>query len=247
MGNIIPSEKLAELRQLVALLPSLCGMLEKAAQIRLVIDSSIIIGDLYWLVNKRKKLAAKTILQELIASATVIAYAPLELKIEVEKWISEVARNKSTDEQPLYAEWLEYQKNLVFCKAAKTICNEELYKRDPSDLPFVYVCSQVGAAAIISKDADIQETAEVAQLDIIFTLRDYARSKSIEVTITLSGMVLVTTTMLAFIGILKLLKSLVQQLVQKMPWLAASLFVAILISVIHPKSRISCWFVAFLI
>ncbi len=152
----IHSDHLHGFRELLAFYPTLVGLFGFLPQLRLVIDSNIVLSELIWLVTKRRNPTARTALQEVIASGTIVAFAPEKLREEIKKHIKTIATDKGISEELLYTEWQNYEKYLHFCPVDALEENDNLPKRDPADLPFIYLYSRVGASAIVSWDKDIQ-------------------------------------------------------------------------------------------
>jgi len=177
-GPIVPSDSLASLRELFIGIPHLAKVFSILPQLRLVIDSNIIISDLIWLTQKRQKEFARTSLQEVITSGTVIAFAPNKLREEIEEHLPRLAVEKGIPIENLRKEWIEYQKYLRFCESKQLAGESERQIVDPDDLPFIYLYGYVGAAAVVSRDHHILAMgAPTVKLDVIIHLRNYARQK----------------------------------------------------------------------
>ncbi len=236
----ISSDHLTGLRELAFSLPQFAAAFRGLHQVRLVIDSNIILQELIWLTKRRANPAATTDLQEAIASGTVIAYAPSQLREEVEKHFSRIASEQGIPEERLYAAWECYQKGLNFCEAEPA----EKFRvinpgRDPSDLPFIYLYAQVGAAAVVSRDKDIQAMgAATVRLDVMVHLREYARAKTIEVSIAFGGTIVFTGIGIAAVKLVTNLAATLAQGFTRLPdWLKLVLVMGAVIAVCHPKSR----------
>jgi hypothetical protein len=62
--------------------------------------------------------------------------------------------------------------------------------QDPDDLPYLYLCAELGAEAIYTRDTDLEAMdAPVIGADVVVFLRDYSRAASIEVTIKAGGFI----------------------------------------------------------
>lgn len=234
-SQIIPSDDLAPVRELIAGIPSLAQIFDIFPQLRFVVDSNVIIGDLIWLAKTRENPSARTSLQEVIDAGAVIAFAPARLCEEVEKHIPKLARKNGIPEEMLREEWLNYQTYLRFCDVEEVVAEYGQQVIDPNDLPFVSLYGQVGAAAVISKDPHISAMgAPTVKLDVIIQLRDYSRSKSVEVTIKMGGYILTGITIEMVFETLKLAASLFKKLPS---WMQVGLIVAAGILLLYPKSR----------
>ena len=235
----IPSSHLAGLRELAFSLPQFAAAFRNLHQVRLVIDSNIVLADLIWRAKRRTNPSATTALQEVIASGTVVAYAPLQLREEVEKHIPRIAVDEGIPEERLSDEWGRYRQCLIFCEVVPggiPKCNEE---RDPSDLPFIYLYAQVGAAAVVSRDKDIPAMgAAVVSLEIILLLREYSRAEVVEVSITFFGATILTGL---GVGAIKLAVQAVSSLAHwfaRLPdGLKIALFLGVVFAILHPRSR----------
>src|SRR3989344_1810025 len=109
---LVPSDHLARLREFLITIPYLMELFGVLPQLRFVIDSNIIIHDLIWLIKHRQNPSARTGLQEVIASETIIAFAPNWLRTEIEKHIPIIAAEQHIPVYRLQEEWLSYQKYL---------------------------------------------------------------------------------------------------------------------------------------
>lgn len=235
----IPSDHLAGLREIIFSLPSLSAIFSDLQQIRLVIDSNSVIDDLVWLARTRHNLSARTSLLELIASGTVIAYAPMQLREEVERHIARIAAEEGISEKRLNAAWQKYQPALKFCEASSPLVQIPNRDRDPNDLPFVFLYVQVGAAAIVSRDKDLPAMgANTIPVGVLLNLRDYARAKTIEISIFVGGQVIV---MVIAIGIFQLAAKLVTAVAQGFSRLPVGMQIVLglgaVAAVCHPRSR----------
>jgi predicted nucleic acid-binding protein len=235
----IPSDHLAGLREIIFSLPTLVGTLDGLQQIRLVVDSNCVIDDLIWLSRTRTNPSAKTSLLEVIESGTVIAYAPVQLHEQVEKHLAEIAAEENIPEDRLYAEWKSYQQALKFCEASSPQFHIPNSDRDPSDLPFICLCAQVGALAIVSRDKDLPAMgACTISVEVLLDLRNYARARTIELSLSVDGQFFITAITM---GIFQLTTQLVRTLAQVFARLPVGLQLVLgigaFVALCHPRSR----------
>lgn len=138
-----------------------------------------------WMAKRNNPLA-KTDLQELLHSKTIIAQAPTFLKEEVEKYLPILAEEKNIELTFMQGEWDKYTSLIIFYD----ITIEEYEKenvRDPKDLPYIKLQKATGAI-IHSKDKDIQAMGgTVITHSVITNLRDYSRNSAIEYTLKIGG------------------------------------------------------------
>lgn len=237
---VFPSEHLVVLRELISSLPYLSVAFGNLQQFRLVVDANIVLADLIWRAKHRTNPSATTALQEVVASGTVVAYAPLQLREQVEKHFSRIAAEEQISEELLHIEWRSYQACLVFCQSEfdpnVKVVNPD---RDPDDLPFIYLAAKVGAAGVLTRDKDISAMgAPTVPVAIVLQLRDYARGKAVELSIEVGGTVIVAGV---GVGAIKLAADLATTLARgfaRLPDAAKILIVlATAFAILHPTSR----------
>src|SRR5712692_6528722 len=154
-GHFLKSDDLAMLREFLATARLLGDTFENAIQLRVILNSNAIVSDLIWLSKKRIKPEARTSIQELVASQTLIPYAPSVAKLEIEKHIADVALKKGIPEEQLRNVWANYQKSVHFCDVEIETQEDNARVRDPNDLPFIRLEEQIGASGIVTNDKDI--------------------------------------------------------------------------------------------
>lgn len=240
MGNTgtgdlkIPSDNLASLRKLIAAM----GIVGVVHQVRVVVDSNWVLRDLRWLLGSRSNPAARTAFQEVLASGTLVAYAPNALMTEVQEHIPDLARALGIEENRVWECWESYQTDLHFSKPDMARASQWSSLRDPSDLPFVYLYGNVGAEAILTADNDIRDsTAKVVNLDVVLSLRDYSRAAAPEMTIKLGGALVLVAgieTLHVAIGTLKAIYGGITNLPRGAQVI---LLIVGILAAAHPKAR----------
>lgn len=181
---------------------------------------------------KRKNPLAKTELQELLHSKTIIAQAPTFLKEEVEKYLPILSEKKNIELSSMQKEWDNYMSLIVFYE----IKIEEYEKenvRDPKDLPYIKLQKATGAI-IHSKDKDIQAMGgSVITHSVITNLRDYSRDSAIEYTLKIGG-VFAGHISENLIDLLMLLLKKIFSTIKDMPewarWMALGMLVLVLLN-----------------
>jgi len=239
MQNVnIPSDSLSQLRELISRDPQLLAYFGVPLQIRLVVDTNCVLSDLLWLAGKRQNPAARTNLQEVIDAGVVIVFAPLQLCEEVKEHIPRLAREQRIAEALLWQEWQSYQKDLRFCDVGSIHDSVDRPIADPDDLPFVALSAHIGAAAIVSRDHHIAAMgANMIGQEVVIQLREYARAKSIELTIKLGGYSLTVVVTGSAMVIAKLVAILVQSFARLPVWLQLAVLAGVGIGILHPYSR----------
>lgn len=166
--------------------------------VNVVVDSSQVIHQILWAVRKKRQPEARTDLAEVLDSGVITAYAPEQLRQEVESKIPVLAAAKSIPEEALWTEWRDIESRIVF----QTVRNHRAPKgtRDVKDLPFIRLAKRIGALGILTHDRDIPamggRTLSTATLK---KFRDYARAKAAAVGAFLS-MVFWTVLVITLIG-----------------------------------------------
>lgn len=188
----VPSDILSPLRDLfshlVAVNSGWAAVLDMPLQIRVVIDANKVLADLVWMVRDRRTPSARNALQEGIDSGTVVAFVPLQLREEVEEHIPEFAKEKGLDVQQLRQAWESYQPCLRFWNVGPLPFKDDGSTRDPTDLPYTTLATQIGAVAIVSSDKDIPAMGwQTIGREVELPLRDYARAASCVLTLQLGG------------------------------------------------------------
>lgn len=228
----IRSDVLNDLRPLFETVPIL-KMFEGIAQLSLIIDANILMGDLLWMTKKRETPGARTELFELLQAGTVRAFAPTFLAEEMAINLPREAKRKKVSLETLNGVWIEYKELISFVDVGGP---DEDY-HDPKDAPYIKLQRQVGAL-IYSRDQDIPKMkGSVVSAVVIASLRIYSRQVVVEYSIKAGG----TGCLYISFELLKLMTKFVRALfggAKRMPkkiWLIA---MAILLGVlIYPPSR----------
>ena len=158
------------------------------AKFDIVVDANIIIGDLIWLVSKRKKPDAVTELMECIQAGTIVAYIARSVLTEVDEHISTIAAAKNLSEAALRQEWKTYRKLVKIRTPRKVLVDRYKKGRDPDDAPTIALEKMVRADGILSKDADIPAMGGlVIEMEFTKRAREYSRKTAVAATIRLSS------------------------------------------------------------
>jgi predicted nucleic acid-binding protein len=231
---VAPAETLNSFRDMVASFPML-STIAQLHRVRFVVDANVVLSDLRWLA-RRKNPEARTILQEVLAGGTVIAFAPPQLDAEVTRHLPRIAKKAKVAVEVLEAEWLAYRAQFRFRAPAEG--ERPAHVQDPDDLPYLYLRAEIGAEAIYTNDSDLVAMgAPVVGAEIVIALRDYTRASSIDVSIKMGGTVVAVASGAVLMKIWEGVKTLfaaVGQLPAWMKWLLAGVAVA---AVLHPRSR----------
>ncbi|CAE6794145.1 hypothetical protein [Nitrospira defluvii] len=234
----VPPDHLSSLRILIERSPGLSPFVRGLQQLRLVIDASFLLGDLIWLVKKRKEPSARTAFKEVLASGTILAIAPVTLRQEVCEKIPLIAVRENIAEAQLREEWDSYQPFLHYVAEddrRSSLAMGADSARDPNDLPYIYLYHSTDAAAVLSLDKDIAAMgAPTVGFDVIIHLRDYARSKTVEVSFLVCG---ATIGAASLQGAMELFAGLARGVAQLPDWAKLLLVIGGLVAVLHPGIR----------
>ena len=200
----IPSDTLKALRQLCAQIPTFHFLLVDILQVRLIIDTNIVISELLELAKPHRSRIFRTALQELVENGTVIAYVPNQQKEEIARCWPAAAAENGIHADCAERLWRDYQKDLRFCDVP--VSEREQPVRDANDLPLIDLAVLIGAHGIASKDHDIVAMGgRAVSIDFLLSLRDYSRHKVVEVTVQIGSTVVTVaalgTIALAFMAI----------------------------------------------
>ncbi|MGE4530894.1 MAG: PIN domain-containing protein [Acidithiobacillus sp.] len=164
------------------------NFLRHLAQFNVVVDANVILGDLIWLVGKRKNPEATTELVECINAGTIVAYVARPVLAEVDEHITTIATAKKLPEDALRREWKSYRKLLKLRTPSKALVDRYKEGQDPDDAPTIALAKMIRADGILSKDSDIVAMGGlVIELDFTNHARDYSRKTAVAVTIRCSG------------------------------------------------------------
>ena len=202
----IRSEMLGHLRKI----EELNGLLGTLAEFVVVVDANIILGDLIWLVSKRKKQDAMTELMECIQAGTIIAYVARTVLSEVDEHIPTIAANKGISEEALRQEWKTYRKLIKVRTPRKALVDRYKGGQDPDDAPTLALERMLRADGILSKDSDIVAMGGlVIESDFTKQARDYSRKTAVTATIRCSGGIALIVSLAAIDVVLKSAKCFV--------------------------------------
>lgn len=236
--SVLNSANLATLREVIATTRVLREAIGNAIQVRVVLDTNVILRDLIYLSKRRGKVGVRTSIQELIVSQTLIPYAPSVAIHEVERNLPSIAGKRHVAVEVMQEVWVEYRKSLHFCDVKREVSEDERDARDPTDLPFIQLAKKIGAGGIATNDKDIPAMGgNSIHFDCIIQLRDYARAKQLELTIQFGGMVLMVAGVTALIALVRVFQNIIRSIGQLPTAVKLVLVGAVVFVIAHPKSR----------
>lgn len=222
-------------RHWIASDPTYSSSLGTIEQFRLVLDANVILADIYWLEHNRKDPDAQTRLQQLIASATVLPTAPVELRAEIASRLDEFAERYNEPVARYEEHWRWYENRIDFQEVTPQE-GLEPEARDPDDLPYLYVClGSEDIPAVYTKDADLSAMgAPVVGEDVIIAMLEYARATGAQYTLMIgTGMV---GTVLTQAGIASA-KKLIEAFRNLPPFIQGVIGIAVAWSALNPDIR----------
>jgi len=186
-----PPDVLSALRPLLARMVDLQALLGTAKQVHVVLDTSVVLADIWYLAKNRTLGKSQPRLLDLLVSQTLIAYAPPNLAAEVEDKLPKFATRLGVDVAQLSAHWARYATHIRVVQASDLILigpQSALAARDPKDVPFAIVARLTGVG-ILTRDTDYAG-ADVAVVPfcILVDLRTYARGKTVELLVVYGGL-----------------------------------------------------------
>jgi predicted nucleic acid-binding protein len=234
----IRSDGLVEIREWLESFPEMARHMRRPESARLVLDANVVIKDVRWMVKTRQKVDARSALQEVIASGTIVAFAPSFLNDEVEARLADVAAREEIPLEPLMAAWIEYRRSIRFYEVARPTSATVVDGRDSKDIPYIEVYTQLAADAILTEDPHLANMgARTIKLGIVVSMRDYARAASIELTLKWHGITLVTLGVAVFGELAKLVRSGIAAFRRMPRELQVIAALAILCALLHKPTR----------
>ena len=228
----IPSDALRALLNLRDI-PLLRPLLEDIIQIVAVLDASAVHAELRWRLGSRINPNARTGLHEAIDSGAVIAFAPIFLKHEIEKYLPQIASETGVRVEAANAEWERVQRIIRFY--APDGDGAQFALVDPKDSPYALTATQLDADFVRTTDPHFERMGvPTIGPDADQVLRDYARATSVLVTVKLGSGLAVTFGIQAFVEAIRAITEMIRKLP---PAVKLLLGIAVAIALLHPTSR----------
>lgn len=151
-----------------------------------ILDANVIISDLIWLCQRRKKADARSTLLELIECSVVKAYAPTYLKTEIENHFVPLKEERGIDPEVARQQWERFRPRITFVEVGGP---DPTFPgvSDPKDVPYVILHRQL-SVPIVSNDGDLARMgATVIRIHLFAPLRAYSRQRALEFQIKVAG------------------------------------------------------------
>jgi hypothetical protein len=234
----ILSDNLAGLRELIGRYPVLAQHLGEPKTVRLVLDASVLVADIRWIVKKRKDPKARTALQEILASGLLVASAPTYLEKEMRSQLADVAKDEGLSCEALYAAWAGYKRAITFYETSQPAAGHTSHGFDPKDVPYLETYFAVGAGGIMTSDPHLKTMgAHTVSFEISVKLRMYARDESVDITLRAGGLLLGAFTLAGAIGLGRLSVAAVQSFLRLPPGVQILVFAGLISILLHQPSR----------
>lgn len=229
-----PSDVLLELWTLVCQIPALKSVFPRLVRVIIVIDANIVHRELEFRLRKRQKAKARSSLTEVIQSGAWIAIAPPFLDQEIEEHIPKIALRCLTTEERVRDEWRLIRSLFRYCEPRSKARIAEL-STDPKDVPYARLREEFGADAVFSCDSDFPKMGvPVVTVKFDTLVRDYSRSKAMEVGITLASGTSLTISVELLVASVKSCLALWKRLPETVKFAVAATATA---AFLHPRSR----------
>lgn len=203
----------------------------------LIIDANIVIEDIRFLCIHREKNYRRAV-QEISESGTARFYAPTWLETEVIAKSAKICAEINISEEVYINIWYEYKKHIVFREETPSYLPDDVKSIDEKDVPYVELYYHADADAVVSKDKHISMMgAHQVTPEFLIDLRNYARSKSVELGIIHHGIYTTSIAVEAFKGAGNLAILLGKRFSRLNPWIQAAIIFGGIALVAHPKSR----------
>lgn len=234
----VRSDVLSDLRSLIDSWRGFNGMIQGAARFTIVVDTNVVIGDLLWLVVKRRNPEARTELMEIIAAGTAVVYVPPRLLQEVREQIPKIAADKGLDAEKLFAEWENYRTSLVVMDPGQATIRAHAEGVDPDDADFIALEQTMSAAGIFSKDKHIAKMGgNQISIETIASLRGYSRATAIELTLKVNGLVFTLLGAATIRSLFAGFRALIESLARAPEWVKMALLIGGAFAALHPGTR----------
>jgi hypothetical protein len=237
LKQVFRSDKLQTLLSLASSISGTSPLLREFVRFTIVLDASSAQEHLRWLLGKRTNPSATTAIHEAIVSGVVIAFAPSYIDREIAEHQHKIAADTHTTSAEVRDQWLIMRESLQLYPLDK-IPEEVLQLVDDKDEPYRIVRQQLGARAILTRDAHFKKMGEPAvteRIDVL--LRDYARASTVKIGVVIgSGMVF--TISVEMVGLLLRTIKVIAQLVRaQSPATQTAIVCGAMLLAIHPKLR----------
>jgi hypothetical protein len=231
----VKSDQLADLARLLGRIePFRSGT--TLVQATLILDANIIIAELIWLCQRRKKSDARSTLLELVECSTVKAYAPTYLATEIEDHFATLQTERGLSPVAAREAWERFRPRITFVEVGGPDPSFPGVT-DPKDVPYVRLHQQISVPVVSSDDDLARMGATVIQIQLFAPLKAYSRQRAVEYQIKVVGLGAVFAAGLATRMAIEGAKAAAAAIGNLPKPVLAAAAIGALIAVIHPDSR----------
>jgi PIN domain-containing protein len=108
------SDSLRPVYELCKKYPSLSKLFDMRLQIRLVLDTNVVIDELLFVTSKRRNDSARPALREAMDSGVILTITPTKMHEEVNRHIPRLAQERSLPEARFREAWQDLQTRIEF-------------------------------------------------------------------------------------------------------------------------------------
>ena len=236
LDAIYPSDLLEMFAGFLRRVPAAAALAREIIQLRLVLDASFVQQEIRFLLRKNKP-EARSSLQEIIDAGIVIALAPSFLKVEIEKYVSKISADTGKTVEEVREQWRQLRLRIHFYEPHHL--EDPAAAIDPKDVPYKIAWQELGADAVVTRDPHLEQMGVEVLSDFPGNiLRDYARSSSMSIGITVSSGLVITISCGAFWGAYKLLKKSLNMVTDLPLWAKLLSVAAIAVVFANPSARL---------
>jgi hypothetical protein len=229
---ILPPDSLARWREFFAHHPHFDPPFPELTQVPLVLDASVVLGDLRWIVRHCAQSDVRSAFEEAAAAGTLVAYAPPWLREEIERKLPIVAARDEISLEALREAWTRYQTAIWFYQPSVTDPGDAV---DPKDAPYRQLAEELGALPVCTKDHHLRAMgATTMGARELVLLRDFSRAASTGLALKIGGRV---ALMVAGAPLVALARAGARFIARLPAPVQVGLALAALWAVLHPKGR----------
>jgi|SRR5579863_4744555 len=235
LEEAFPSDSLAIFATFLRGIPALAVFAREIIQLRLVIDANIVQQEIRFLLSRRNP-EARSFLQEAIDAGIVVALVPEFLDVEIDKYIGKISGDTGKSPDEVREQWRQVR--LRFHPYRPNQESEPAVAIDPKDVPYKLTFDELGADAVLTRDRHFLKMG----VPIISefpgkALRDYARSSSVSVGITVSSGLVLTISFVGLRGAYALIEKTLNAIGNLPGWAKLVLAAGVVVAIAHPQSR----------
>lgn len=202
-----------------------------------IIDANVLLPDIRYLIKNMYADGARTGLLEVLQAKVVEFYAPTWLLDEMQEKVPLLAKRYGFSISQAFQVWEKFSEHIKFIDSG---CPADAPEgtRDPKDWPYIALQREL-EHPIITNDKDIPAMGgAVADIKVIASLRDYARSSANALSIVVGGTVVAAIPFAIVASAISFLSGWIgRNLPGVSKWLSIGAVVLILVLILYPPGR----------